>query len=134
MNDEIVLRGRINGNQRNRLIKLLDMFYTPSELAKEVGFTTRQVYRVYIPAGCPYVRDQNKRIWINGKEFREWYLRTYRKVELGHDETFCLTCRKVVKIINPERKKKGRLVYDVSFCPDCGRKLSKIIDKEKRGQ
>jgi hypothetical protein len=131
--EEIVLAGRLDSKQITRLIKLLDMLYTPAELAQEVGFTARQIYRVYIPAGCPHQKDQSKRIWINGKEFREWCLKQYKKVELKHDEAFCLTCRKAVKIINPERKKRGRLVYDVSFCPECGRKLAKIIDKEKRG-
>ncbi len=134
MIDEIILSGRLDGKQRNRLYKLLEMLYTPAELAQEAGFTRRQVYRVYIPAGCPHEKDQNKCIWINGKAFREWYLQTYKKVELAHDETFCLTCRKAVKIVNPKRKKKGRLVYDVSFCPECGRTLAKIIDKEKRGK
>jgi uncharacterized protein with PIN domain len=134
MIDEIVIQGRLNGIQRNRLFKLLEMFYTPAELAQEIGFTTRQVYRVYIPAGCPHEKDQNKRIWINGKAFKEWYFQTYKKVELRQDETFCLTCRKAVKVVKPERRKKERLVYDVSLCPDCGRKLAKIINKEKRGQ
>jgi hypothetical protein len=131
---EIILAGRLDGQQLTRLIKLLDMLYTPAELAQEVGFTTRQVYRVYIPAGCPHEKDQNKRIWINGKAFREWCLKVYKKVDLSYDETFCLTCRKAVKILNPERKQKGRLIYDVSFCPECGRKLAKIIDKEKWGR
>jgi uncharacterized protein with PIN domain len=130
----ILLKGRLDSKQRNRLTRLLDMMYTPSELAEEVGFYRRQVYRVYIPAGCPQERDLNKRIWINGKAFREWALQIYKKVELTFDETFCLTCRRAVKIINPERKKEGRLVYDVSICPECGRKLAKIIDKEKRDQ
>jgi hypothetical protein len=134
INDEIILRGRLDGQQRNRLVKLLDMMYSPSELAKEIGFTVRQVYRVYIPFGCPHERDQHKRVWINGKAFREWALQMYKKVELACDETFCLTCRRAVKVVNPERKKEGRLVYDVSICTECGRKLAKIIDKEKSGQ
>ena len=68
-----------------------------------------------------------------GKHLKSGALQIYKKVELAKDETFCLTCRHAVKIINPERRKEGRLVYDVSICPECGRKLAKIIDKEKRG-
>ena len=68
----VLLKGRLNAQQRTRLTKLLDMMYTPSELAEEVGFYVRQVYRVYIPAGCPQERDQHKRVWINGKAFKEW--------------------------------------------------------------
>lgn len=76
MSKEIKLKGRLKGCQRMRLIKLFDMLYKPSELAEEVGFTRRQVYRVYIPAGCPHKRDEHKHIWINGKAFREWYEET----------------------------------------------------------
>jgi hypothetical protein len=36
----------------------LNMAYTPAELAKEIGFTRRQVYRVYEPLGCPFERDE----------------------------------------------------------------------------
>ena len=127
-----LLKGRLDGKQRNRLVKLLDMMYTPSELAQEVGFNSRQVYRVYIPAGCPNERDQYKRIWINGKAFREWALLVYKKIKLANDETFCVTCKQAVKIVNPERKKEDRLIYVVSSCPNCGRKLARIVEKEKR--
>ena len=131
MNKEIILKGRLDGSQRNRLVRLLDMIYTPSELAEEVGFTRRQVYRVYIHAGCPHQRDEKQHIWINGKAFREWCEETYPRVSIAQDEAFCLTCKKAVKLINPIKKQKGRLHYWVSVCPNCGRNLSKIITREK---
>jgi len=65
--EEIILAGRLNGIQRNRLKRLLDMMYKPSELAEEVGFSLQQVYRVYVPGGCPVERDSRNHIWINGK-------------------------------------------------------------------
>jgi hypothetical protein len=129
--EKIILKGRLDGTQRNKLARLLDMLYTPSELADEVGFTRRQVYRVYIHAGCPHSRDDRRHIWINGKDFREWCEQTYPRVSLGQDETFCLTCKIPVKIINPIRKQKGRLHYWISNCPNCGRKLARIITKDK---
>ena len=68
-NQEIrLLQGRLNGAQ-NRNRKLLDMLYTPKELANEIGINVRQVYKVYIPAGCPHERDEHRHIWINGKAF-----------------------------------------------------------------
>jgi len=130
-NDKMILKGRLNGTQRNRLGSLLEMYYRPGELAEEVGFTRRQVYRVYIPAGCPHKRDEHNHIWINSQAFREWCEETYPRVSLGQDETFCLTCKRAVKIINPTRKQKGRLHYWVSNCPNCGRKLARIITREK---
>ena len=133
-NDAIIfLRGRLSGQQRNRLVKLLDMLYSPSELAQEIGFTVRQVYRVYIPAGCPNERDQLRRIWINGKSFREWVEEIYKKRYLARNEAFCLTCKKPVKVVNPVEKKEGRLIYWLCYCPECGRKLARIVNREKRG-
>jgi hypothetical protein len=77
--EKIILKGRLNGSQRMRLGKLLNMLYKPSELAEEIGFTNRQFYRVYIPLGCPHIRDQRKHIWINGCEFADWYEATFPK-------------------------------------------------------
>ena len=104
----------------------------PSELAEEIGFTTRQVYRVYIPAGCPTVKDNNNHYWINGKSFREWVLEVYKKRELGNNQAFCITCKKAVNMIDPVRKEEGRLYYFICSCPNCGRKLARIITRGKR--
>ena len=131
--DEILLKGRLNGKQRNRLGKLMNMMYKPSELAEEVGFTVRQVYRVYILAGCPHERDDRRRLWINGKEFREWAEEVYKKRELAVDEAFCLTCKKPVKMIGQVEQRKDRLVYYICNCPFCNRKLARIVDRKKRG-
>jgi hypothetical protein len=131
--DEILLRGRLDGQKRNRLVKLLDMLYKPSELAEEIGFTVRQVYRVYIPAGCPHERDHRGHLWINGKLFREWFEEVYKKRKLARYEAFCLSCKKAVKIVGPIEKQEGRLIYWLSDCPNCGRRLARIVNKEKRG-
>lgn len=128
----ILLKGRLNGPQRSRLPRLLDMLYKPSELAQEVGFTRRQVYRAYIPAGCPHQRDSRKHLWINGKLFRGWYEATYPRVTLTENEAFCLTCKKAVKLNNPVHEKRGRLSYWVCNCAKCGRKLVRIITRDKR--
>lgn len=128
---QIILEGRLDGSQRMRLGKLLNMFYTPSELASEIGCTTRQIYRVYVPLGCPHIQDEKKHHTINGKAFAEWYEATYPKKTLLEDEAFCLTCKKPVKMHNPTQQKKGLLIYWISICPVCGRKLPRIISKEK---
>jgi hypothetical protein len=128
----ILRQGRLDGSQKNRLAKLLNMLYKPSELAEEIGFTVRQVTRVYIPAGCPHTRDEHNRIWINGKEFREWVTEAYKKRELGQNQAFCLSCKQAVKMVNPERYQEGRLFYYLCDCPNCGRKLARIITRGKR--
>ncbi len=127
---KIILKGRLDGTQRMRLGKLLDMLYMPSELAKAIGFTQRQVYRVYLLDGCPHVKDAKGKFWINGKLFREWYEATYPRISLTKDEAFCLSCKKPVKMIEPIKQKKGRLHYWVCKCSACGRKLARIIDRD----
>lgn len=129
--NETILKGRLDGKQRNRLKRLLDMDYSPGELADEIGIDKNQIYRVYIPLGCPNERKDQKHIQINGKKFIDWYLSHYQKAKIKEDETFCKTCRKAVKIFQPSDKKKSGLSYVLSTCPNCGRKLSKIIDCEK---
>ena len=108
------------------------MLYSPKELAEEIGITIDQVYRVYIPAGCPHERDEWRHILINGKVFKAWFEENYQKRSLENGQAFCLTCKKAVKMINPVRKQKDRLIYDLCDCPNCGRKLTRIID-HKRG-
>lgn len=123
----MIFCGRLNGKQRNRLKSLLDMLYTPKELADEVGILVNQVYSVYVPFGCPSVRDVRRHIFINGKLFADWYSKVYLKIRLRDDETFCKTCKGAVKIFQPEQKEKDGLIYVVSVCPVCGRGLTKII-------
>ncbi len=128
---EIVLRGRLDGRQRNRLKSLMDMMYRPSELSEEIGFSVHQVYRVYLQLGCPHKRDGRKHIWINGAGFANWYKDFYKKRGLKENESFCLTCRKGVEKINPTSHKKNNLIYETSYCPGCSRKLAKIVDRVK---
>lgn len=128
----ILLKGRLKGYQRMQMYRLLDMLYTPRELAREVGFAQRQVYRVYLPAGCPHEKDPQRHLWLNGKAFREWYEITYPRLELKDNEAFCLTCRKAVKMGSKVRRKRGAFVYWLTACPHCGRKLSKIVENNKR--
>ena len=129
---QYILKGRLDGKQRNKLKGLFDMLYSPRELAEEVGFHIDQVYNVYVPLGCPHQRDGNNHILINGEAFAEWYTKIYTKIKLAQDETFCLTCKKGVKIINPQEQTKNDLVYILSVCPVCGRKLTKIIERKRR--
>ena len=57
--------------------------------------------------------------------------KTYQKRELRPNEAFCLTCKHEFVMDKPERKKSGNLFYYVCFCPDCGRKVARIITRGK---
>jgi hypothetical protein len=132
MSVSFLQRGRLKKQQLLNLSKLLDMLYTPAELAEIVGFTRRQVYRVYMHMECPHIYDETHHLWINGAEFREWIHKTYSKTKLAPDETFCLTCKTAVQIIAPEKKISGDITYILSNCPVCGRRLTRIIEKKRK--
>ena len=128
-----LLRGRLNGAQKNRLRNLFDMIYKPKELADEIGFNVRQVYRVYIPNGCPHERDEWRHIWINGLEFKNWIESTYKKIRLKKDQGYCKSCDKAVKLINTELKttKLCDTDYLLGNCPYCGRKIPRIVENRR---
>ena len=123
----MITRGRLNGSQRMRLNYLLDMLYTPQELANEIGITRRQIYRVYRHMDMPCTIDATGHVYINGKEFCQWYHVTYPKIKLGKNQAFCITCRQAVEIINPETLKKNGMVYTKSNCQNCNRVLIRFI-------
>lgn len=124
----MILKGRLQGFKRARLRYLLNMLYTPAELAHEIGITTRQIYRVYIPLGCPKIRIKG-RIYIFGDLFPAWYEATYPRISLGANQGFCLTCKKAVTAKKPQKRVSGRLSYIVFPCPSCGRSISRIVER-----
>ena len=124
-------QGRLDGRQRNRLKGLLDMMYRPSELADYVGFPVNHVYRVYLPLGCPHERDSQRHIWIHGETFVNWYIETYKKTKSPAGYAHCRTCKQNVKYENPTREETEEgLIYEVGFCPNCGRKTVRIITQK----
>ena len=129
---EIVLKGRLNGKQRNLLKGVFEMMYRPSELANELGISVHQFYRVYIPGGCPHERDDRNHIWVNGKAFSEWYQEVYKKRRLEIDQAFCLTCKKAVLMIEPVRKQEEGLTYYICKCPHCNRKIARIVEMKRK--
>lgn len=130
MTKKIINKGRLKGNQLRKLPSLLNMMYSPTELAEEVGFTRRQVYRAYIPLGCPHERDETNHIRINGIAFREWYKTTYKKMKLQDNEAYCVSCKQIVTIQESESRQSGRYHYKLISCPNCGGKISKAITNQ----
>jgi len=125
-------QGRLNGSQRNKVKGLLHMLYTPKELSEEIGINLDQVYRVYIPAGCPHSKDHRGRISINGKEFKTWYEENYKKRKLEKNQAYCVSCKQAVAIVNPERIKDGKNSYLISYCPHCGKKVTRFNDCKRK--
>jgi len=125
-------KGKLDIQQINRLNKLLDMYYKPSELAEEVGFSVRQFYRVYMVIECPFYRDEEGSLWVNGKDFREWYKRNYQKNKLKKGEALCPRCKQVFEMTNPEKHEREDISYLLAICPHCGSKAARIISNRKK--
>jgi len=132
MTQYTTLKGRLTGIQKRRLPQLLDMLYTPAEIADVLHFGRRQFYRVYVPAGSPHQRAENGHLWVNGALFRQWYLEQYPKVHIAENEVYCLTCKGPVSIFQPETRQKSTYVYQASICPNCGRHLVKALSNERK--
>lgn len=130
--DGFILKGRLKGRHKLKLAGLMDLDYKPSELAEELEISSSRIYNVYLKLDCPHYRTDRDRIFINGKQFREWYDQIYKNRSLEKDQTFCVSCKKIVKLDNPTRVDKGRLVLYQSDCPNCGKRTSKIVDHKKR--
>lgn len=131
-NAEFLLKGRLNGSQRNRVKGLLNMLYTPKELSEEIGIYQDQFYRVYVPLGCPFSRDSQGHYLINGKNFKRWYEENYQKRTLEKGQAYCVSCKKIIVVSNPERKQNGNLVYDCYICPNCGKKVVRFVDAKRK--
>lgn len=129
---EYIFKGRLNGSQRNKVKGLLNMMYSPRELAEEIGIEKNQVYRVYLPLNCPHEKDSFGRILIHGLTFRSWYEDTYKKVTVEKNQAWCVSCKKIVAFSDVKRFTKGRLIYDLSTCPICGKSVAKIIDAKRK--
>ena len=101
---------------------LLPMLYKVRELAEELGIPDRTL-RDWLTYGAPHQRDNRNHIWINGEEFEMWVnaqRKRKSKRKLKDDEAYCLRCKKVVKLTNPQTvPSKGRLFHIKGICPNC---------------
>lgn len=126
------MQGKLNGQQRHKLRRLLHMKYTLNELAEELGINKRQFYFIYLPLGCPHERDSRQHYWIVGTEFRDWYEETYKPRKLAKNEAYCVSCKKPVPMVNPQENSKEGLSYLISRCSGCGNKVAKILRQKRR--
>lgn len=120
-------------NARFRAWGLLDMLYTPAELAEELQVDRDVIYHQLIPAGLPHQRDTIGHIWIHGPTAATWILNQRRRKSrmLEKNEFLCLHCRSVV-ISDPSTfapASSGRFHYVKAVCPTCGTTLCKGAKK-----
>lgn len=124
---------RIARGVMRRSLKLLEMEYTPAELADELGVSPKTIYTSYLPAGLPFRKDGTGHVWIIGTSARAWLEgATQHSVEkpvppLGKDDAFCVKCRQVVTMDKISRRRFGRAGIMSGICPKCGREARRFI-------
>jgi predicted RNA-binding Zn-ribbon protein involved in translation (DUF1610 family) len=107
---------------------LLPMLYTVAELAAAIGIADRTL-RDWLAHGAPHLRDAKGRVWVNGREFAAWVERMRkpaRKRKLQDGQAYCVSCRKAVKLLNPETHHvRGKLTNTKGICPECGHTINR---------
>ena len=134
----MTVRPRLQHAQIVKAVRLMDMLYTPSELAEELDITADTIVRTWIPAGLPFDSDGRGHKWINGKLCAEWInaLRidrsSKRSKSLAADQAFCLNCKKAVALINPVIKPVNRFIELLQApCPKCGKTVNRARGRKK---
>ena len=114
---------RLNRAQKIRLQALLDMEYTPRQLADAIGCCRDTVYRGFVPAGCPHRRNDRGHLFINGKDLVRWYEEQQPpKRHLKPGEAWCFRCNGPVEMQPPFEVKPTNLYLELvsGTCPNCG--------------
>lgn len=126
----------------NKLRRLLDMEYTPSMLAEELGVSRATIYRSYLALGAPCRRDSSERIWINGQMFAAWaheIISTRRDKPaqaLAEDHAWCMRCNKIIPIQHLVKKPYRGYMFQLSGkCPECKTRVNRFLegDTDKEG-
>lgn len=123
---------RVKRGLMRKSLKLLDMEYSPAELAEELGITSKTIYQSYMAAGLPVRKDATGHFWIVGTDARAWLEEmTQHSPEkpvqpVGKDEAFCVKCGRVT-LANPARRRFGRAGMLFGDCPKCGIRVRRFI-------
>ncbi len=115
--------------------ELLDMLYTPQEIADELLIDQRRIYDL-LPAGMPHTRDENGRIWLHGLTVAAWIKTIDQRyvvhVPAGH--AYCVHCKAAVKLVHAIRTPHGKVDLLQAKCPECGSRINRFVRKETRDQ
>lgn len=122
-----------------KLGRLLNMMYKPSEIAEEIDLAVDTIYRSYLPAGLPHLRDEEGNIWIHGPAFISWARETISKKKnqragLPDNHAWCMKCNQAVALINPKTKEVNRYLELLQArCPQCGGVINRARARQHGG-
>lgn len=110
--------------QRERARGLLDMFYTPAELAEELGLLDRSyIYHTLLKHSLPSIKDDTGHVWIRGTDVLPWYIAycEKRKCKTAPDQAYCMKCKQArqVKTETIETVTYGKVKMQKAHCAVC---------------
>lgn len=113
---------------------LLPMMYSITELCGELD-VPRHLVRSWLHNGLPYMQDQRKYIWINGKDCAAWIeeVRKFQKKKksLKPNQAYCFRCRQPIDMFNPQEVYENGNRRLTGECPNCNCIVNKGV---KSGQ
>ena len=122
-----------------KLGRLLNMLYRPAELAEEIGLSSDTIYRTYLPAGLPHIKDDHGDIWIHGPAFVAWARETVSKRKskragLPDGHAWCMKCNASVLMVNPGLIYQNRYMEILqSHCPTCNTLVNRARARQGEG-
>jgi hypothetical protein len=126
-------RPRLTKQVRDRLRRLLDMEYRPSEIADVLEVHKDTVLRGWVQAGLPHRRDDSGAVWINGVVLAAWLRQLIRKsrVKLGPAEAYCLRCGRAVTVSPPiVRERVQHAVLVRGTCAQCSGAVDRFVSED----
>jgi len=116
---------------KSRLPRLLNMAYTPRELAEELACSIRQV-RAALDAGAPHSRNEKGHLAINGRQFADWLHREPPHTKLQPNEAYCFKCRSAVPFTAvTTTATNGNSELAKGVCPQCGTTICRARRREQ---
>lgn len=113
--------------------RLMDMWYTPVELAEELQIPPRTV-REWTHYDLPHQKDAMGRLWINGIQFAAWVdqVRAARpKINLREGEGYCLKCKCAVEIQEAQKTLRDKMNVLTGQCPRCGSVVNRVVARDQ---
>jgi hypothetical protein len=111
--------------QRERSRGLLDMLYSPVELAEELALVNQDyVHHTLLKRGLPSITDQSGHVWIRGTDVLPWYTKFSQshKHKTRPDQAYCMKC-KLARRVKPSTREIvmfGNVKMQKANCAVCG--------------
>lgn len=120
--------------ETSRLTRLLNMEYTPTELAAELNTTVRQI-RAAIDQDAPHRQTAGGHVFVNGADFAHWVRQqsqARQRQRLDPNQAYCFKCRSAVPLtVVTVTATNGNSELAKGVCPLCGSLVNRARRRER---